>query len=332
MHSRPAAKDGRSTTHGKDSTTAEYYQNIARIVDQTITDANRLLNEMGRKRSNANQLAGNKAEPPPDKEAKEKSGAVPSSSESTRVSAGSCSMGSSTRGFRNYVDTPSRMRSYSKPKSMDHQCFCASGRKIPACACSRELEQLYASALKEWVSSSRSSANNSRSSTPLRSRSGTSSTRKPNPKLCRGDAGSSGRSSPRMSSAPPATRCSVGIVLRKPQVRKHAQRPLSSTRTAVAPSKPDVASGSAQDTSIELPEDVKNNGSARKGYVTIMHADNVYFKCSCGRICPKAQPKSTSVQLCVGKSSELASEQSSSPRKAVAKKRVLDKLFWRVSF
>ncbi|RCN46556.1 hypothetical protein ANCCAN_07416 [Ancylostoma caninum] len=113
---------------------------------------------MTRKRGNPSELADSKAEPPPDKEAKEKSCTVPSSSGSTRASAGSsktCSSRSSTRGFQNYVDTPSRMRSLSKPKSRDHQCFCASARKLPACACSRELEGLYAAALERWVSSSR---------------------------------------------------------------------------------------------------------------------------------------------------------------------------------
>ncbi|KAL6732481.1 hypothetical protein Aduo_003237 [Ancylostoma duodenale] len=320
MHSRPTANNGRSSTHGEDSTTAEYYQNIARIVDQSITNANRLLNEMGRKRTNPNELADSKAEPPPDKEVK-KPGTVPSSSGSTRASAGSsqtCSSGSSTRGFQNYVDTPSRMRSLSKPKSRDHQCFCASARKIPACACSRELERLYAAALEQWVSSSRSSANNSRSNASLCSRSRTSSVRRSNH---RKDAGSSGKSSPRTLSEPPAGRCPYGVILRKP--RKRPYRPLSSTRTAAVPSKPNVTSASAQDTAVEVPEDLKNNGSLGKGHVTIMHADNVYFKCNCGHVCEKAQPKSTSVQLCVGKSSEQAStESSSSPKKPVTKRRV----------
>lgn len=80
----------------QDSISAEYYQNIARIVDQTITNANRLLRELGPKKANANELACNKTEPPPanelacnkaepapekeTKESKENAGVLPSSS------------------------------------------------------------------------------------------------------------------------------------------------------------------------------------------------------------------------------------------------------------
>ncbi|CAJ0595193.1 unnamed protein product [Cylicocyclus nassatus] len=287
----------RGTQDNHSDALSTYYENIARITDETLAKANRLLGNLEPIRrdlkspNRENNCVGEhlliNTENGTDAH-------LPLSSDESRCSAGN---DYSTEGFKNYVDTPSRFLSKSvscQQENHGNKCLCTfiqPNLRSREKANARELEHQYACALEQWLKSSRINTSCGKSSTTVRSPSSSSPSRMMSGrelKISRGDS-----KAPRICSK-----------------HKRSLRKLVDRYTSYSPRRK-----SKQETQIGKEE--ANNGlafkeSIRHGCVTIMQADNVYFKCRCGHVCKYpvkiSSPRSSMCQWAASSSCEKSVE------------------------
>ncbi|KAK6726693.1 hypothetical protein RB195_004797 [Necator americanus] len=307
MHSSSAADGGHSSTQPKNRNTDEHYDNIARIVDQSITNANRILDTLGTKKENINKKARGKRGPVPESKCS-------LASTSSAVGSQSTFSGPSTRGFQSYVDTPSRLRSYSKSKKSENndmvpQCSCKRGRE--ECTC-REIELRYADALAKWASSSRTVTPN-RGNVSSRSRNNTTSHISMS-SVYRSSAGSSAEFSEPSNS-------SRYITLKKPRRRKlpYRREKPRHTHTDKKASQTHVSNKEEEGKVIEEQKHLTSDNAKCRTCITITHANNVYIKCRCGHTCH--QQKGASIKFSLGKEAKHPLVVPSSPKKPAAKEK-----------